>query len=217
MWTLYLTIAVGTLGVVLNLLLAWPQVWRAAKQGGDGVALETVLLGFLGRALWSTYAIRAHDLALLIGQAPVALGFAAIAWFVARGRRSLGTSLLLSVGVSLSLTIATVLAAIAPTVLTVIATCIAAAVNLPQMVRSIRTPGTASGVSELMYWFTAAASATWLSYGFVVSDLAISAPHFVLLPTGIATALVIHRRNTMGLLGAPSDARSPALGGGQTP
>lgn len=156
--------------------------------------MGTVLIGFIGRALWSAYAVRAQDLALFIGQGPVAIGFAAIGFFVARDRRNARTSVLLWSGLAASLIASLLLAIWAPLVLTTIAIVFAAAVSLPQMIETLRRGESLAGVSEWMYWFTSAASATWFSYGLIV-DFAISLPHFVVLPTSLITAVVVHRRN----------------------
>lgn len=185
----------GALGVVLNVMLAWPQAWRAARHGAEGVAIGTVLTGFLGRALWTAYAVRSSDLALLIGQAPVAVGFATIAFFVGRNRRNRRSWAILGAGLVASVAVAVILT---PPVLTVVAIIAAAVVALPQMIRTIRHPAASGGVSEAMYWFTAAASGTWLAYGVVVGDLAISAPHALVLPTAILTALALRRSRRSG-------------------
>lgn len=200
MWILALVL--GVVGIVLNILLAWPQVWRAAQHGTEGISAGTVLTGFFARSLWSAYAVRIHDATLFVGQAPVALGFAAIAVFVTRGVRSpttrspgAQTAWALWIGITAGLLIAVLLAIVAPTVLTVCAVVSAAAVNLPQMLKVLRSPSHAAGVSAAMYWFTAAASACWLVYGFAAGHVAIACPHFVLLPTGVVTALAVMRHH----------------------
>lgn len=189
MWLSIGVTVLGVLGVILNVSLAWPQVWRATHSV-EGIALGTVLAGFFGRALWSVYAVHVADLALLVGQAPVALGFATIAFFVGWARPE--TRLPLGGGLLASLVVAVALV-IAPPILVGLAIVVAAVVNVPQMTRVLRDPATAGGVSSAMYWLTAGASATWLSYGIVAGDLAISAPHVILLPTGILTAVAVRR------------------------
>ena len=193
MWSTVATAVLGGLGIVLNGLLAWPQAWRAAHDVA-GIALGTVLTGFLGRVLWSAYAVHAADPALFAGQAPVAVGFAAIAFFVGRARRRM--RLPLAAGMLAGLVVSVVLVVRTPPVLAAAAIVVAAAVNVPQMVRVLRDPASAGGVSAAMYWLTASASATWLTYGVVVHDLAISAPHVVLLPTAVLTAVAVRRAKT---------------------
>lgn len=190
MWSTVAIAVLGVVGIVLNVLLTWPQAWRAAHDVA-GIALGTVLTGFLGRVLWSAYAVHAADPALFAGQAPVAVGFAAIAFFVGRARRR--TRLPLAAGMLAGLAVATALVVLAPPVLAGVAIVVAAAVNVPQMVRVLRDPASAGGVSPAMYWITAAASATWLTYGVVVHDLAISAPHVILFPTAVLTAVAVRR------------------------
>lgn len=181
----------GVLGVVLNVSFAWPQVWRA-RRSTEGIALGTVLAGYVARMLWTVYAVRVADVALLLGQAPVALGFVVIAGCVFRYERAARRRVV----VSLAVATAGVLA-FAPfdAALSGAAVVTAAAVNLPQLVRVLASPHRAQGVSPAMYWLISLASATWLTYGFAVHDLTISMAHFVLLPTGVLTAVVVSRRH----------------------
>nr|CEL14178.1 hypothetical protein [Kibdelosporangium sp. MJ126-NF4]CTQ88545.1 hypothetical protein [Kibdelosporangium sp. MJ126-NF4] len=179
----------GWVGIVLNLTFIWPQVWRA-RRSVVGIALGTVLAGFGARLLWSVYSVRAADLELFLGQAPIALGFLIVAGFVYFGDRTARRKVLVGVaGVTVAI------AALTPWHLgvSVAAVVVAAVVNLPQMIRVIREPEQVAGVSPAMYWLVTAASAVWLSYGIVVHDLTISAPHFVLFPTGLVTAFTVHR------------------------
>lgn len=176
---------------MLNVTFAWPQVWRA-RRATEGIALGTVVAGYVGRLLWTIYAARVADVALLLGQAPVALGFFVIACCIFRYERAARRR------VVVSLVVATVaVLALAPfgTALAAVAVVVAGVVNLPQMVRVLTDPARARGVSPAMYWLISLASATWLSYGFAVHDLTISAPHFLLLPTGVVTAVMVHRRH----------------------
>lgn len=180
----------GVLGVVLNVTFAWPQVWRA-RRTTEGIALGTVVAGYVARLLWTIYAVRVADLALLLGQAPVALGFFVIACFVFRYERGARPRVV----VSLAAATAAVFA-LTPfdTAFAAAAVVVAAAVNLPQMVRVLANRTRTYGVSPAMYWLISAASATWLCYGFATHDLTISAPHFLLLPTGLVTAVMVQRR-----------------------
>ncbi|WP_158888676.1 hypothetical protein [Amycolatopsis anabasis] len=199
--------ALGVAGIVLNLTFIWPQVWRA-RRSVVGISLGTVLAGYSARLLWSIYAVRADDVELFLGQAPIALGFLIVAGFVYRGEPTARRTVPLGVAA-----VTLVVAALTPwhTILSVVAVIAAAVVNLPQMIRVIREPGRVAGVSPAMYWLVASASAVWLTYGFLVHDLTISAPHFVLFPTGLVTAFVVqrHRKSPVRTPSADSGLRHP--------
>ena len=79
------------------------------------------------------------------------------------------------------------------TVLGWVAVVIAAVVNLPQMLPAITEPGRLLGVSVPTYLLMAAASACWLAYGFLTGLLLISAPHLLLLPSALITAVMAWR------------------------
>ncbi|MCQ9367237.1 hypothetical protein NQ038_14605 [Brevibacterium sp. 50QC2O2] len=193
MWLLAMVL--GTLGIIFNVFLAWPQVWRAARVGAEGVAIGTVLIGFLARALWSAYAVRLHDPTLFIGQAPAGLGLLAVAFFVSRDRRHVSrrAAWTMWTGLVVAVAVSSVIVMISPVIFTVLAVGIAAIASLPQLFRVLAAPERSSGVSVAMQWFTAAASTCWLTYGLVTGNWVISLPHLVLLPAAVITACVVLR------------------------
>jgi uncharacterized protein with PQ loop repeat len=85
------------------------------------------------------------------------------------------------------------LASVVGAALAVAAVVVAASVNVPQMWQVLRGAGRSSGVSATTYWLFAAARCCSLVYGILVGDLVISAPHLLLLPTALATAVVTSR------------------------
>ncbi|CAM4027579.1 hypothetical protein [Helcobacillus massiliensis] len=182
----------GVLGIALNCLLAWPQVARAFRSV-EGIALGTIIAGFTGRVLWSVHALQGSgvDVPLLVGQVPIAIGFAVIAFLVGRARPELRGRLLLTLLSILAVVVGTSL--LSPAAVAAAAVVVTAVINLPQMVRVIRRPDSAAGVSAAMYWLTAAASASWIVYGALSGDWTIPLPHLLLLPTGVITALAVQR------------------------
>lgn len=183
----------GGLGVVLNQVFIWPQV-RRAFDGVEGVAPLSVLGGLLARTAWTAYGASLGDLELLVGNITVAIGFLILLMLLLRHaqQRSALTAAAVAAGV---VVLGTALAS--SVVLGWVAVASAAIVNLPQMVRAMTDPKRLAGVSVPTYVFIAAASGCWLSYGLLVHHLLISAPHVLLLPTALITAVVAarsHRR-----------------------
>lgn len=179
---------VGTVGVALNQVFIWPQVRRALTTV-EGLAALTVLGGLLARTTWTVYGAALGDTALVLGNATVATGFLVLLLLLARaGRRP---ALL---GGAAAVAAVTVLSAVAgQAVLGAVAVVSAAVVNLPQMLRALRDPDRLAGVSVPTYCLVALASACWLTYGVLVRQPLITAPHLVLLPTAVVTAAVAAR------------------------
>ncbi|NNG19708.1 hypothetical protein HJ590_08980 [Naumannella sp. ID2617S] len=188
-----LATALGVLGVVLNQLFIWPQVARA-RRSLVGLSPGTVVAGWFARVLWSVYAVLVADLKLALGQVPIALGFLILAVLLGRGR--VETRRFLVIGV-VGTAVVCAAASLSRPVLAVVAVAVAAVVNLPQLVQVLRDPERVSGVSPLMYWLIAAASATWLGYG-AVTDWVIALPHLVLLPSGVIVAVIATRGRAAG-------------------
>ena len=193
----------GTIGVLLNQVFIWPQVARALRTV-EGVAALSVLGGLLARSTWTLYGARLGDLALVLGNATVTVGFAALLVLLLRasGRR---LALLGGAAAGAALVLAAHLSG--PAVLGWVAVVSAAVVNLPQMLRALADPQRLAGVSVPTYLLVSLASACWLSYGVAVREPLISAPHLLLLPTGLATAWLAARSQRRARVGPAAPAR----------
>lgn len=186
-------VVLGTLGVVLNQVFIWPQVLRALTTT-QGVAALSVLGGLLARSLFSVYGTEIDDRALVLGNITLAVGFLVLLLLLLRDAER---RLPLVLG---GLAVAVVLGAASAAggrVLGWTAVVVAAGVNLPQMLRALTDPDRLAGVSVPTYLLIASASTCWLTYGIVVDELILSAPHVVLLPTALVVAALAsasHRR-----------------------
>jgi hypothetical protein len=69
------TAALGILGVLLNQVFIWPQVWHAWRSV-QGVASLTAVGGLVARSAWTAYGLTIGSTALIIGNLTVAIGFA---------------------------------------------------------------------------------------------------------------------------------------------
>jgi uncharacterized protein with PQ loop repeat len=183
----WLIVVLGIVGVALNQVFIWPQVWRA-RRSVQGVAPLTALGGLLARAAWSAYGLVVSDVALVAGNLTVAAGFAALLGLLARADPARRIWLALAAATVVAAPAA--LVALSIRVLAVLAVASAAVVNVPQMLRAMTDRRRLAGVSAATYWLIAAASACWLTYGVVVGNLVISAPHMLLLPTAVVTAVL---------------------------
>lgn len=180
-----MTATLGVLGVLLNQVFIWPQVWRA-RLSVEGLAALTALGGLLARAAWTAYGVMVGDAALVAGNLTVAVGFGFLVALLATSSGA-RTGLLLPAAAGVVAVVA-ILAATSLAALAVVAVVSAAVVNLPQMLRALADRRRLAGVSATTYWLIAAASTCWLLYGVAVDDLVISAPHLVLLPSAVITS-----------------------------
>jgi len=180
---------VGVIGVVLNQVFIWPQV-RRAVQTAEGIAALTVLGGLFARVAWTAYGAVLGDVALVVGNITVAVGFLVLLVVLARHRQRA-----LALGAAAAGLVATVaLAGLAGhAVLGALAVVSAAVVNLPQMARALIDRHRLAGVSVPTYLLIATASSCWLTYGVLRHDPLISAPHLLLLPSALVTAFLAHR------------------------
>jgi uncharacterized protein with PQ loop repeat len=183
----WLIAVLGVVGVVLNQVFIWPQVWRA-RRTVQGVAPLTALGGLLARSAWTAYGLVVSDVALVAGNLTVAVGFAALVALLARTDPARRVRLSLAAGTVVAAPAALVV--LSHWVLAALAVASAAVVNVPQMLRAVTDRRRLAGVSAATYWLIAAASACWLGYGVAVRNLVISAPHMLLLPTAVATAVL---------------------------
>lgn len=179
----------GTLGVLLNQVFIWPQV-RRALDSVEGVAALSVLGGLLARVTWTVYGVSLRDGALIVGNVTVATGFLVLLLLLLR-RSPRPIALVAGAAAVGGVVVAAALGGGA--VLGWVAVVTAAVVNLPQMLRALSHRDGLAGVSVVTYLLIAAASACWLSYGLLVDQPLISAPHFLLLPTALITARVAAR------------------------
>lgn len=180
---------VGTLGVALNQVFIWPQVRRALSTV-QGVAALSVLGGLLARITWTVYGARLGDTALVLGNITVATGFLVL--LVVLLRRT-GRRLPLLVGAGAVVALAAAGSQFDDAALGWLAVVAAAVVNLPQMLRALADRDRLAGVSVLSYLLVAAASLCWLTYGILVAEPLITAPHLLLLPCALVTAFVAAR------------------------
>jgi uncharacterized protein with PQ loop repeat len=183
----WLIVMLGVVGVALNQVFIWPQVWRA-RRSVQGVAPLTALGGLLARAAWTAYGLVVSDVALVAGNLTVAAGFAVLVGLLARADPA--RRIWLSLAAAAMVVAPAALVALSIRVLAVLAVASAAVVNVPQMLRAVTDRRRLAGVSAATYWLVAAASACWLTYGVVVDNLVISAPHMLLLPTAVFTAVL---------------------------
>jgi len=183
----WLVAVLGVVGVALNQVFIWPQVWRA-RRNVQGVAPLTALGGLLARAAWTAYGLVLSDIALVAGNVTVAAGFAVLVGLLALADPARLGWLLLAAAAVVAAPAA--LAALSHRVLAVLAVVSAAVVNVPQMLRAVTDRRRLAGVSSATYWLIAAASTCWLCYGVAVGNLVISAPHMLLLPTAVVTAVL---------------------------
>lgn len=192
------TACIAAIGTGLNIAYVWPQVRRARQRGAAGVSATMVILGLESRLAWAWYAARIGDPLLLLGQVPPALAFGLLSVQLAldAGNSSpasavCGRSRLPAI--VLAATAAVALLGTNTALLGGVAVALSAAVAPPQLYLLLRRRR-AAGVAPAMHVTAAVASASWICYGVLTSNLVVCLPHLLTCPISLAVAVVSHGR-----------------------
>jgi MtN3 and saliva related transmembrane protein len=170
----------GATCAILSIGFIWPQVWRSLRHNTThGISPFGMIHGLLGSTLWLTYGI-------IEGIFPVALANASfitaqsLIIFVAYRNGHIGGRVLSATYpvVAGMLIVLTQLPA-SPVGLT--AVLVSGSSIIPQFIHVLRTDNL-HGISITSYILTITNCTSWLLYGFVISDLMISAQNFVAVP-----------------------------------
>lgn len=170
----------GTVCAVLSIGFIWPQVWRSVRHNTThGISPFGLIHSLLGSTLWLSYGLNE-------GLAPVAIANAS---FIT------AQSLIITVAYKNGHLERKVLTATYPVVagmliflpqapsapLGVTAVIVSGSSIFPQFIHVLRTDNL-HGISITSYILTIINCSSWLLYGFVISDLMVSAQNFVAVP-----------------------------------
>lgn len=170
----------GLTSTVLSIAFIWPQVWRSLRHNTtQGISPFGMVHGLFGGTLWLSYGIGQSlapvaiaNVSLLIAQSLIIL--------VARRNGHIPRRIITGAYPILAMLLITLPSIPAP-VLGAMAVVISGSAIIPQFLHVLRTENL-EGISLVSYGLTIVMCASWLSYGFVIPDLMISAQNFVAIP-----------------------------------
>lgn len=188
------TASLAVVAPVITIFQALAQGARIRSTGAKGVSLGTWLLSSFVAEVWLCYGFIFHVPAEIFANVPCLIVASLVAFLAAKSQDKLTRSALGYIG----LAIITMVTAYLGTyhqlrwIMATVAVCSSVIIYLPQLALVIR-PNDVSGVSAIS-WFTACITALcWLVYGFLIHQLPVALPSFVMLPAAIVILVQVMR------------------------
>jgi uncharacterized protein with PQ loop repeat len=173
----------GAWCVALSLAFIWPQVWRAVRHDtSHGISPFALMHGLVGSALWFSYGVIQSDFAVWFSNTSFIIAQSIIISVVYRHGYIPRTVLIRVAAAVIIVPLAFTQLPAAP--VGFIAIAISGSSIFPQLIHVIKTENL-HGISLASYAMTIVSCASWLIYGFIVSDPLISAQNFVTVPAFI--------------------------------
>ena len=188
------TASLAVAAPVITIFQALAQGARIRSTGANGVSLGTWLLSAFVAEIWLCYGFVFHVPAEIFANVPCFIVATVVAFLAAKSQAKISRSLIGYFG----LLAITIVATYSGTfhqlrwILAAVAVGSSVIIYLPQLALVIR-PKDVSGVSAIS-WFTACITALcWLVYGFLIHQLPVSIPSFVMLPAAIVILVQVMR------------------------
>lgn len=170
----------GLASAILSIAFIWPQVWRSLRHNTTlGISPFGLIHGLFGATLWLSYGIGQSLAPVAIANVSFVTAQSLIILVATRNGhipRRVVTGVYPVVLMALI-----VLPQVPGPVLGVMAVIISGSAIVPQFLHVLGTTDL-HGISLFSYALTIVTCVAWLSYGFVLPDLMISAQNFVAIP-----------------------------------
>ena len=170
----------GAWCVTLSFAFIWPQVWRVVRHDtSHGISPFGLLHGLVGSALWLSYGVIQHDVAVWFSNSSFIVAQSIIIAVTYRhGRIPRIVIVRIAIAVPAILLGFTQMPAAA---VGYIAIAVSGSSIFPQLVHVIKADNL-HALSIASYGLTAISCQSWMIYGFVVHDPMVSAQNFVTVP-----------------------------------
>jgi uncharacterized protein with PQ loop repeat len=170
----------GLASVVLSISFIWPQVWRSLRHNTThGISPFGLVHGLIGATLWLSYGLNERIAPVAIANTSFVIAQSLIIYVAYKNghieRR------VISAAYPVVLAILVFLTQLPASLIGITAVLISGSAIIPQFIHVLRTDNL-HGISLTSYTLTIITCVVWLLYGFVVSDLMISAQNFVAIP-----------------------------------
>jgi uncharacterized protein with PQ loop repeat len=188
------TASLAVAAPVITIFQALAQGARIRSTGARGVSLGTWLLSAFVAEIWLCYGFVFHVPAEIFANVPCLIVASVVAFLAAKSRDKLFQSVMSYAGLAVITAVAAFIGTFQQLrwILAAVAVCSSVIIYLPQLALVIR-PKDVSGVSAIS-WFTACITALcWLVYGFLIHQLPMAMPSFVMLPAAIVILVQVMR------------------------
>lgn len=166
--------------VVLSISFIWPQVWRSLRHNTThGISPFGLVHGLIGATLWLSYGINERIAPVAIANTSFVVAQTLIIYVAYKNGHIERRVITAAYPVVFAILI--FLNPVPSTVIGVIAVLISGSSIIPQFIHVLRTENL-HGISLTSYTLTIITCVVWLLYGFVISDLMISAQNFLAIP-----------------------------------
>lgn len=176
----------GTICLVLGLSFVWPQVFRIYRvRSVEGISPRGQLHAISGSWFWVVYGYARLNVPMMVSNTVYLCATVFVTVLLIRHRKMPAWHLMAVVGVFMAIALAT--AFINPAITAWIGIGIGTTSIIPQAVYALRYANL-SGVSMGMYGLLTISCCAWMLYGFVIGDLLMSAPNFIVIPCALLIA-----------------------------
>lgn len=166
--------------VVLSISFIWPQVWRSLRHNTThGISPFGLVHGLIGATIWLSYGINERIAPVAIANTSFVVAQTLIIYVAYKNGHIERRVITAAYPVVFAILI--FLNPVPSTVIGVIAVLISGSSIIPQFIHVLRTENL-HGISLTSYTLTIITCVVWLLYGFVISDLMISAQNFLAIP-----------------------------------
>ena len=170
----------GAACAILSIGFIWPQVWRSLRHNTThGISPFGLIHGLLGSTMWLTYGVIERIFPVALANASFITAQSLIIYVAYRNGHL--ERQVLTITYPLVATMLIVLTQLPASPIGLAAIAISGSSIIPQFVHVLRTENL-HGISIASYLLTILNCSCWLLYGFVISDLMISAQNFVAVP-----------------------------------
>lgn len=170
----------GAWCVALSVAFIWPQVWRAIRHDtSHGISPFALMHGLVGSSMWLSYGLVRADVAVWSSNTSFMVAQSLIISVTYRHGK-IPTHVLIRVACAI-VAVLVGFTQMPSWLIGYIAIAISGSSVVPQLLHTMRADNH-HGISISSYALTILSSASWLIYGFVVSDPMISAQNFFVIP-----------------------------------
>lgn len=166
--------------VVLSISFIWPQVWRSLRHNTTHrISPFGLVHGLIGATLWLSYGVNERIAPVAIANTSFVVAQTLIIYVAYKNGHIERRVITAAYPVVFAILI--LLNPVPSAVIGVIAVLISGSSIIPQFIHVLRTENL-HGISLTSYTLTIITCVVWLLYGFVISDLMISAQNFLAIP-----------------------------------
>ena len=169
----------GVLCTLLGLSFVWPQVIRVFRAGVEGISPRGQLQAISGGTLWTIYGFATANPPLITANLICLVLACVIAVVMVRHHKMPAWHLIAALTGFIAF--GTAMSLISPSITGWFAIVIGATSILPQTIYALRYANL-SGLSVPMYCMLVTSCSLWTLYGFVIGDLLVSMPNFLVAP-----------------------------------